>query len=67
VSCVDLGCKNEAVCTIFWPGQESVMCKLHAQRAVKIADVMGFVVSMRPLPGWKANMEKEDAERKETP
>lgn len=49
MTCQSEKCENEAVVTVFWPGQETRKCLDCAQKAKKLASFMGFPLSMRPI------------------
>jgi hypothetical protein len=42
-------CTKDATKTIHWPGRSLVMCDEHAKAAKKVADAMGFDLSIVPL------------------
>ena len=42
-SCQADGCDHEATVRLFWPGREPIgQCKVHAEKALRIASAMGF-------------------------
>lgn len=47
--CVSKDCSSPATFHVFWPDQPSVMCGPCTQRALNIADAMGFRLTTLPL------------------
>jgi hypothetical protein len=43
VKCCNEGCDEEVTLKVYWPGQGcKLMCSLHGNKAIGIANVMGF-------------------------
>ena len=43
-------CPNQAVCTVFWPGQTCEKCAACALRCLEVASAMEFALTVRPYP-----------------
>jgi len=50
MKCHNNKCVEGAEFDVFWPGKESKMCNEHTKHAIKLAKVLGFNLSVRPLP-----------------
>ena len=45
----DVPCTEAATVTVFWPGKETVACGRHHLGMQRLASVMGFTLSVRPI------------------
>jgi len=49
MKCQASGCAEEAAVEIFWPGQTTCQCLVHAEKVVALGEFMGFRVETRPI------------------
>lgn len=48
--CNNENCTNEAWARVYWPGQLTIMCYVHARKARGLAALLGFKLEVVPVP-----------------
>lgn len=67
MDCKSIGCANEAGYEIMWPGHDSPtpLCNDHAERAVRLAKHMGFVLPIKEINEGIRDSEHPDGSNKD--
>lgn len=55
MKCNTTGCDQQATQIVYWPGQTTQKCEVHAEQCRRLAQVMGFRVDVE----WIAKKEED--------
>ena len=49
MTCEQANCSREATSVIYWPGKTIICCDGCTERARRVADAMGFLLTVQPM------------------